>query len=148
MKTYEKDQDESVMFEGQKARDLIELRKSIDKGVEEICQHLNQAFDLAEEEFKQLFKQYEPKLNTVLQGTELENVPIQQLALDYSKASRYGIIFGWKVEQDPIARLFQALSGMVKRQSPGAVPTSEDIVFDVKDMTQKWGTDQKVSENA
>jgi hypothetical protein len=146
MRTLEKEQDTSaVLFEGEKARQLIDVRKDIDQKTEEICQELHTAFELAEERFRQLSIQYRPEFEKILAGTELEGTPITMIGLDYSKSEKYGIVFGQPLTIDPVQAMFKTLASVVNHRS--SYPGREDIVFEKRtDFSSEWGADQTASQ--
>lgn len=152
MRTYEKDQDNSVVFEGQKAEKLISLRQAMDAQGADICSELHKAIEIAQEEWKRLYAQYKPQFEQVMVGTELERVPFENVGLDYSKAAKTGIVFGKKLNVDPIALIFQKLVDLTDSQGPLSYPGSDSIIFETRPGFEiKWGTDQskqKEYENA
>lgn len=109
MRSYEKEQKDSVMFQGEQAGKIVETRKAMDKEAEEICGRLHDAFNLAEEEFKQLGLRYEPQFVAALKGTELESVPLERIGFDFTSAEKHGVVFAREIEKNPIAAFLELL---------------------------------------
>jgi hypothetical protein len=109
MRTYEKEQVSSVLFQGEQAGQIVDLRKKMDKEATEICGRLQQAFNMAEEEFKQLTNRYDSQFIEAMSGTELENVPLDRIGFDFTNAEKHGIVLAREIKKSPIEAFLNLL---------------------------------------
>jgi hypothetical protein len=148
MRTYEKEQVDSVMFDGEDASRIVQLRKTIDERSKEICGRLQEAYDLAEEEFKQLGIQTEPEFAEYFQGTKLENVPLSRIGFDFSGAEAHGVVFARETKYSP----HEMLLDILRRTTEDGPSMSDDDRLYVEpkpDVAGAWGArGQRVSEPA
>jgi hypothetical protein len=148
MRTYDKEQQDSVMFEGSQAREIIDLRRSMDSEAESICQELHAAFDRAEERFKELSLQYEPRIQSYLKGTELEGISIDMVGFDFSNSEKHGVVFAKKVQRSPLEAFLNLLR--ITTDEVSASPGSDDRIYvepiDKDSTAKQWGVRER--ENA
>jgi hypothetical protein len=148
MRTYDKEQQDSVMFEGSQALEIIDLRRNMDSEAESICQELHAAFDRAEERFKELGIKYEPRIQSYLKGTELEGTPIDMVGFDFSNSEKHGVVFAKQVQRSPLEAFLNLLR--ITTDEVSASPASDDRIYVEpigKDSTAKqWGVRER--ENA
>lgn len=140
MRKYEDEQNDSVMFSGDKAQRIIALRQSMDSKAEEICKQLHAAVDLAERQFADLGKKYQSQFVSELKGSELESVPIEEIGFDFSNAEKHGIVFA-KQKSSPVVQFLRMLRSLVE---DGPNPTSDHIIVEPKDSKAFNRWDQRV----
>jgi hypothetical protein len=126
MRSYDNEQVNSVLFQGEQAGSIVDLRKSMDKESAEICGRLHEAFNLAAEEFKQLSKRYEPQFIEAMSGTELESVPLDRIAFDFTNAEKHGIVLARETEKSPIEAFLNILRTVTES---GPNIDSEDRIY-------------------
>lgn len=144
MRTYEKEQRDAVMFEGQRAQDIISLRQEMDIEAEKICQELHAAYDRAEQQFKELGVEYESRFEKVLSGTELEGSPIGTVGFDFSYGEKYGVVFAKHLQRNPLERFLDML-----RQKTDEGPLSTDAIIIEETgptVSEKWGVGNRQRE--
>lgn len=151
MRKFEREQTNSVKFDGSAARGIIDLRKQYDKEAEGICSELTAAIKSAETKFQELQLRYEPKIESIFSGTSLEGTPARLIGIDYSKADQHGVVFAQKLGVDPIDMFLNMLKVTVDN-GPGLVDDQDRIYFDLKqgDFSGAWGKNrqsQRESEN-
>lgn len=138
MKKFDDEHEKTVMFQGDKAQKLIDLRKQLEDRSEEICQNLHKALDQAEKQLDELNKQIDPQVQSVLTGTEFEGEPVQSIGFDMKYAKDHGIIFGVK-KSNPMAKFFEMLRRTVEN-GPNEFPNEDSIIFEEKpSVGKKWG---------
>ena len=142
MRKYEDDQVQSVMLQGKDAQMLSSYRQEMDLAAEKICQELNSAFNRAEEQFKQLGYEYEPKFSKLFEGTDLQGVPVGQIGIDFSKSEQHGIVFAKKIERSPIEVFLETLRSATKDH---VGPGSDSIIIESggPDLAKAWGTQRE-----
>lgn len=148
MRKYDDDQKKSTLFEAEQAERLKTIRISMDQEAESICQELHQAIDTAQQKFNQMGLKYEPQLKKVLDGTDLENVELENIGFDFSYMDEHGFVLGREI-QSPIGAFVEMLRKTVER---GPVPTEDSIYFEriePKNVQERWGgKTKKVTEPA
>lgn len=139
MRNYQSDQDNSVLFDGEKAKNLIDLRKQMDQKIESICSELNFAIEKAEKQWSQLSNEYGSQFQKIVSGTDLESVPVDELGFDFSKASKYHIVFGQRIA-NPLQRMFMILRSTLDEHG---YPSRDELVAHPKAGFSGWGTDEE-----
>jgi hypothetical protein len=132
MRSYEDEQQiNSVKFEGNDARKLIEMRKRDDAAYESVCRELKAAYELAETKFQELAIRSGEELKGIFKNTPLENVPPQHIGFDYEYADKHGIVFASELPRHPLSGIFEAIHEALSRRSPtkAEAPSGDDRII-------------------
>lgn len=144
MRKYEDEQQQdSVMFDGDNAEQLKQLRTEMDTKAEAICKEIHSAITAAETKFSHLASEYQPQFDKILASSELKGANSTEVGFDFSNTEKYGVVFAKKIG-NPVRAFIDLLRSIVES---GPIPSADSIWIEPKDpsaVSKRWGSDQRV----
>ena len=130
MKKFQDYQTDTVIIDGDKAKTLKGMVTDMDKQAEKICQELNSAVDTAMQKFKDLERAYEPQIQGLLKGTDLEGADVANVDFEIQHLEKHNIAFARQTPKNPLQSFLDTLKSHIQNGPHTEKDGNEHIIVE------------------